>query len=200
MGRWPARAFSRRASAAGAGVGGIADPRRDPAESPAATGPSHWPSRQLAAHVKRTEGVCVSWYCVATLSGANTGSSRTARAHLGSPVTRGSRPRWPTWLASSWTARRRGGVNDRREDAGPGAGRDPAAAAGRLRPSEDTHDYIRHGTTNLFAALNTTTGLRGDPCGRPTDKDSAISSAGDSKGGAIDRRYDQLGCARRPLM
>ena len=47
----------------------------------------------------------------------------------------------------------------RREEPGPGPGphpADPAAAAGAGR--EASHDYVRHGTTSLFAALDVATG------------------------------------------
>jgi hypothetical protein len=34
---------------------------------PAGTGLSHWSSREMAAYVKRSEGVAVSWHYVARL-------------------------------------------------------------------------------------------------------------------------------------
>ena len=54
----------------------------------------------------------------------------------------------------------------RREIAGPGAGPDraDAAAAARGSPRKQTHDYIRHGTTTLFAALEVATGKVTDAC------------------------------------
>ncbi|MFB9851697.1 transposase [Micromonospora andamanensis] len=45
----------------------------------------------------------------------------------------------------------------RREDEGAGVGPDPASAADRLRPYGEAHPRLRparHGTTNLFAALD----------------------------------------------
>jgi hypothetical protein len=53
------------------------------------------------------------------------------------------------------------GRQDRRLREGEvaGAGPDPAG-----RPEKATHDYIRHGTTTLFAALEIATGQVADAC------------------------------------
>ena len=58
-----------------------------------------------------------------------------------------------------------GGALRGREVPGAGAGpdrADPAAAPGL--PEKQTHDYVRHGTTTLFAALEVATGKVTDAC------------------------------------
>ena len=61
----------------------------------------------------------------------------------GSTSTR-PRPRW----CSAWT-----------RSANPGAGALPAGVADDARHArERTHDYVRHGTTSLFAAFDIATG------------------------------------------
>src|SRR5689334_22020352 len=63
-----------------------------------------------------------------------------------------------------------------REDAGPGVGSDPAAAAARVRRHREAHhDYIRHGTTNLFAALNVRTGEVVGECRPSRDGDTFLA-------------------------
>ena len=55
-------------------------------------------------------------------------------------------------------ARRRDGALRRREKPDPGAGANPASPAPRARIRRRRHDADRHGTTNLFAALDVATG------------------------------------------
>jgi transposase len=130
--------------------------RQTPPES---TGLSHWSSRQLAAYLRRTEGVSVSWHYVATLW----------RAHNLKPHRQG------TFKVSRDPA-----FADRVADV-VGLYLDPPGGAvvlsidektqiqalDRTQPllpvdfgvtEKRTHDYVRHGTTNLFAALNIATG------------------------------------------
>jgi hypothetical protein len=62
-----------------------------------------------------------------------------------------------------------GGGQRRREVPDPGVGSAPADSAAAPRLSEQhTHDYIRHGTTSLFAALEVATGkVTADACYPP---------------------------------
>jgi transposase len=126
---------------------------------PAATGLSHWSSRQLAGYLKRTEGVSVSWHYVAKLW----------REHGLKPHRQG------TFKLSRDPA-----FADKVADI-VGLYLDPPAGAVVLSVDEKTqvqaldrtqpllpidfgltekrtHDYRRHGTTNLFAALDVVTG------------------------------------------
>ena len=126
---------------------------------PAETGLSHWSSRELAAFIARTEGAYVSHHYVATLW----------REH-------GIRPhRQGTFKVSKDPA-----FADKVADVvglylePPGGAvvlsldeKTQVQALDRTQPllpiafdatEKRTHDYVRHGTTNLFAALNVGTG------------------------------------------
>ena len=126
---------------------------------PMETGLSHWSSREMAAYIQRTEGVSVSYHWVAAL-----------------------------WRAEGLKPQQQGTFKLSRDPAFAqkvadiiGLYLDPPAAAvvlsidektqvqalDRTQPllpiafeagEKRTHDYVRHGTTNLFAALNTGTG------------------------------------------
>ncbi len=138
------------------------------ASPPAQTGLSHWSSREMAAYLKRTEGVTVSHHYVAKL-----------------------------WRATGLRPQRQGTykVSKDPEFAGKvadivGLYLDPPGGAivlsidektqiqalDRTQPvlpitfgatEQRTHDYVRHGTTNLFAALNVGTGTVYGEC-KPT--------------------------------
>jgi transposase len=126
---------------------------------PTATGLSHWSSREMARYVTRTEGVSVSWHYVAKL-----------------------------WRDNDLRPYRQGTFKLSRDPAFAdkvvdivGLYLDPPAGAvvlsfdektqvqalDRTQPllpidfgltEKRTHDYRRHGTTNLFAALDVATG------------------------------------------
>lgn len=126
---------------------------------PSATGLSHWSSREMAAFIKRTEGVSVSHHYVAKL-----------------------------WRETGLKPHRQGTFKVSKDPAFAekvadivGLYLDPPAGAvvlsvdektqiqalDRTQPmlpiefdatEQRTHDYVRHGTTNLFAALNVATG------------------------------------------
>jgi transposase len=126
---------------------------------PAETGLSHWSSREMAAFIKRTEGVYVSHHYVSAL-----------------------------WRETGLRPHRQGTFKVSRDPAFAekvadvvGLYLDPPGGAvvlsldektqiralDRTQPllpiefdasEKRTHDYVRHGTTNLFAALNVTTG------------------------------------------
>jgi transposase len=126
---------------------------------PAETGLSHWSSREMAAFIKRTEGVSVSYHYVAKLWREN-----------------GLRPHRQGTFKVSKDPDFAGKVTDI-----VGLYLDPPGGAVVLSMDEKTqiqaldrtqpllpiafdagerrtHDYVRHGTTNLFAALNVGTG------------------------------------------
>ena len=126
---------------------------------PAETGLSHWSSREMATFIKRTEGVYVSHHYVAKL-----------------------------WRETGLKPHRQGTFKVSKDPAFAekvadivGLYLDPPAGAivlsvdektqvqalDRTQPllpiefdatEKRTHDYVRHGTTNLFAALDTLTG------------------------------------------
>jgi transposase len=136
------------------------------ASSPAETGLSHWSSREMAKFIQRTEGVYVSHHYVARLWREN-----------------GLRPhRQGTFKVSKDPA-----FTEKVADV-VGLYLDPPGGAivlsidektqalDRTQPmlpivfdasEKRTHDYVRHGTTNLFAALNMGTGEVFGEC-RPT--------------------------------
>jgi transposase len=126
---------------------------------PADTGLSHWSSREMAAFVKRTEGVYVSHHYVAKLWRENglkphrTGTFKVSRD--------------PAF------AEKVGDIVGLYLDPPGGAvvlsmdEKTQIQALDRTQPvlpiefdatEKRTHDYVRHGTTNLFAALNVGTG------------------------------------------
>ena len=158
----------------------IARPARVPAEvrarvlaltrssPPTQTGLSHWSSRELAAFLQRTEGVSVSHNYIAALW----------REH-------GLKP----WQVGTFKLSRDPAFAEKVADvvglylAPPGGAvvlsideKTQIQALDRTQPTlpldcgkteKKTHDYVRHGTTNLFAALNITTGEVFGEC-RPT--------------------------------
>jgi len=130
--------------------------RQTPPES---TGLSHWSSRQMAAYLRRSEGVSVSWRYVAMLW----------RKHKLKPHRQGTFKvsRDPAFAAKvadivglyldppggavvlSVDEKTQIQALDRTQ---------PLLPVDFGRTEKRTHDYRRHGTTNLFAALNTATG------------------------------------------
>jgi transposase len=130
--------------------------RQTPPES---TGLSHWSSRQMADYLKRAEGVTVSWHYVAKLW----------RRHGLKPHRQGTfkLSRDPAFAAKvadvvglyldppggavvlSVDEKTQIQALDRTQ---------PLLPVDFGRTEKRTHDYRRHGTTNLFAALNTATG------------------------------------------
>ena len=126
---------------------------------PVGSGLSHWSTRTLAGHLKRTEGISVSWHYIAQV-----------------------------WREESLQPHRSGTFKISRDPAfaekvadvvglyldPPGGAvvlsvdeKTQVQALDRTQPllpitfgatEKRTHDYVRHGTTNLFAALNVGTG------------------------------------------
>lgn len=126
---------------------------------PAETGLSHWSSREMAAFMGRTEGVYVSYHYVSKLW-RETG----LRPHRHGTFKLSKDPDFAAKVAD---------VVGLYLDPPGGAvvlsvdEKTQVQALDRTQPllpiefdasEKRTHDYVRHGTTNLFAALNVTTG------------------------------------------
>lgn len=126
---------------------------------PAETGLSHWSSREMARYVERTEAVSVSWHYVAKLWRDN-----DLKPHRQGTFKLSKDPRFAEKVVD---------VVGLYMDPPVGAvvlsvdEKTQVQALDRTQPllpiefgltEKRTHDYKRHGTTNLFAALNVATG------------------------------------------
>ena len=143
---------------------------------PRETGLSHWSSRELSAFLKRTEGISVSHNYIATLW----------REH-------GLKP----WRVGTFKLSRDAAFAEKVADI-VGLYLDPPGGAVVLSMDEKTqiqaldrtqpmlpmafdatekrtHDYVRHGTTNLFAALNVGTGEVFGECKPTRDGDDFLA-------------------------
>jgi transposase len=135
---------------------------------PSETGLSHWSSREMAAYITRTEGVYVSHHYVAKLW-RETG----LKPHRQGTFKVSKDPEFAAKVAD---------VIGLYLDPPAGAvvlsvdEKTQVQALDRTQPmlpiafdatEQRTHDYVRHGTTNLFAALNVATGEVFGEC-RPT--------------------------------
>jgi transposase len=126
---------------------------------PAETGLSHWSSREMAAFIRRTEGVSVSYHYVAKLWRDN-----GLKPHRQGTFKVSKDPEFAGKVAD---------VVGLYLDPPGGAvvlsmdEKTQVQALDRTQPllpiefdanEQRTHDYVRHGITNLFAALNVGTG------------------------------------------
>jgi transposase len=126
---------------------------------PAGTGLSHWSSREMAAFIKRTEGVYVSHHYVAKLWRENglkphrTGAFKVSKDPAFAEKV--------TDIVGLYLCPPGGAVVLSMDE------KSQIQALDRTQPmlpiefnatEKRTHDYVRHGTTNLFAALNVGTG------------------------------------------
>jgi transposase len=129
------------------------------ATPPVETGLSHWSSRQLAAYLKRVEGVSVSWHYVAKLWRDN-----DLQPHRQGTFKLSRDPRFAEKVAD---------IVGLYLDPPGGAvvlsidEKTQIQALDRTQPllpmdfgvtEQRTHDYKRHGITNLFAALDVGSG------------------------------------------
>lgn len=129
------------------------------ASPPPATGLSHWSSREMAAFIARTEGVSVSYHYVAKLWRDN-----GIRPHRHGTFKVSKDPEFAEKVADivglylcppggavvlSIDEKNQIQVLDRTQ---------PLLPIDFGATEKRTHDYVRHGTTNLFAALNVGTG------------------------------------------
>src|SRR6266699_1907809 len=122
---------------------------------PAETGLSHWSSRQLAAYLKRTEGVSVSWHYVAKLWRGN-----DLKPHRQGTFKLSKDPRFAD-IVGLYLQPPGGAVVLSIDE------KTQIQALDRTQPllpldfgvtEQRTHDYKRHGITNLFAALDVASG------------------------------------------
>jgi transposase len=126
---------------------------------PVGTGLSHWSSRTMAGYLRRVEGISVSWHYVARLWREN-----GLRPHRQGTFKLSKDPRFAEKVAD---------VVGLYLDPPAGAmvlsfdEKTQVQALDRTQPllpidfgltEKRTHDYVRHGTTNLFAALDVATG------------------------------------------
>jgi transposase len=126
---------------------------------PAETGLSHWSSREMAAYVTRTEGIPVSWHYVAKLWRDN-----KLQPHRQGTFKLSRDPRFADKVfdvVGLYLHPPAGAVVLSVDE------KTQVQALDRTQPllpvdfgvtEKRTHDYKRHGTTNLFAALNVATG------------------------------------------
>lgn len=126
---------------------------------PVETGLSHWSSREMVKFIKRTEGVLVSYHYVAKLWREN-----GLRPHRQGTFKVSKDPEFAKKVADI--------VGLYLEPPGGAVvlcldEKTQSQALDRTQPlppmtvdasEKRTHDYVRHGTTNLFAALNVGTG------------------------------------------
>ena len=98
--------------------------------------------------------------------GGGSACSRTARRGSSSPPTRSWRPRSATSSGCTWTRRRTRSCSAwmRSPRSRRWTGPSRSCRCGPGIPERQTHDYIRHGTTTLFAALEIATGKVTDAC------------------------------------
>jgi len=126
---------------------------------PAGTGLSHWSTRELARYLQRTENVVVSWHYIARVwreenlkpyrSGTFKISKDPAFADKVADVV-GLYLALPGGaVVLSIDEKTQIQVLDRTQ---------PVLPVTFAATEKRTHDYVRHGTTNLFAALNVATG------------------------------------------
>jgi transposase len=126
---------------------------------PADSGLSHWSSREMAAFIKRTEGVYVSHHYVAKLWREN-----GLKPHRTDTFKVSKDPAFAEKVADIvglYLCPPGGAVVLSMDE------KSQIQALDRTQPmlpiefhatEKRTHDYVRHGTTNLFAALNVGTG------------------------------------------
>lgn len=126
---------------------------------PAETGLSHWSSREMARYLKRQEGISVSHSVIA----------RVWREHDLQPSRQGTfkLSRDPEFaekvvdIVGLYLDPPEGAVVvsvDEKTQVQALERTQPLLPISFARSEKRTHDYVRHGTTNLFAALDTRTG------------------------------------------
>ncbi|MFF4533428.1 IS630 family transposase [Streptomyces sp. NPDC001407] len=126
---------------------------------PAVTGLSHWSTRELAKYMKRTENVSVSWHYIARIW-----REENLKPHRNGTFKISKDPAFADKVADVvglYLAPPGGAVVLSIDE------KTQIQALDRTQPvlpmtfsatEKRTHDYVRHGTTNLFASLNVGTG------------------------------------------
>ncbi|MFF4094666.1 IS630 family transposase [Streptomyces sp. NPDC001834] len=126
---------------------------------PAESGLSHWSTRTLADHLKRREGISVSWHYVARIW-----REENLKPHRSGTFKISKDPAFAEKVADVvglYLAPPGGAVVlsiDEKTQVQALDRTQPVLPVAFAATEKRTHDYVRHGTTNLFAALNVTTG------------------------------------------
>lgn len=126
---------------------------------PAGTGLSHWSTRELAKYLKRTENVTVSWHYIARIW-----REEQLKPHRNGTFKISKDPAFAEKVADVvglYLAPPGGAVVlsvDEKTQVQALDRTQPVLPVAFAAAEKRTHDYVRNGTTNLFAALNVTTG------------------------------------------
>ena len=126
---------------------------------PADSGLSHWSTRTLADHLKRREGIAVSWHYIARIW-----REENLRPHRSGTFKLSKDPAFVEKVADVvglYLAPPGGAVVlsvDEKTQVQALDRTQPVLPVAFAATEKRTHDYVRHGTTNLFAALNVATG------------------------------------------
>ncbi|WP_409468585.1 IS630 family transposase [Streptomyces sp. HC307] len=126
---------------------------------PADSGLSHWSTRTLADHLKRREGISVSWHYVARIW-----REENLKPHRSGTFKISKDPAFAEKVADIvglYLAPPGGAVVlsvDEKTQVQALDRTQPVLPVAFAATEQRTHDYVRHGTTNLFAALNVATG------------------------------------------
>ncbi|MFJ7767518.1 IS630 family transposase [Streptomyces sp. NPDC097107] len=126
---------------------------------PDGTGLSHWSTRELAKYLKRTEGISVSWHYIARIW-----REEHPKPHRNGTFKISKDPAFAERVADViglYLAPPGGAVVlsiDEKTQVQALDRTQPVLPVAFAASEKRTADYVRHGTTNLFAALNVTTG------------------------------------------
>ncbi|MCN9243084.1 IS630 family transposase [Streptomyces sp. RY43-2] len=135
---------------------------------PAGTGLSHWSTRELAKYLARTENIVVSWHYIARIW-----REESLKPHRSGTFKISKDPAFAEKVADViglYLAPPGGAVVlsiDEKTQIQALDRTQPVLPVAFAASEKRTADYVRHGTTNLFAALNVTTGEVLSEC-RPT--------------------------------
>jgi transposase len=135
---------------------------------PDGTGLSHWSTRELAKYLKRAENITVSWHYIARVW-----REESLKPHRSGTFKISKDPAFAAKVADViglYLAPPGGAVVlsiDEKTQIQALDRTQPVLPVAFAASEKRTADYIRHGTTNLFAALNVTTGEVLGEC-RPT--------------------------------
>ncbi|MFI6408529.1 IS630 family transposase [Streptomyces sp. NPDC050548] len=120
---------------------------------------SYWSTRTLAGHLKRREGISVSWHYIARIW-----REENLKPHRSGTFKLSKDPAFAEKVADVvglYLAPPGGAVVlsvDEKTQVQALDRTQPVLPVAFAATEKRTHDYVRHGTTNLFAALNVTTG------------------------------------------
>ncbi|WSB25602.1 IS630 family transposase [Streptomyces sp. NBC_01788] len=165
---------------------------------PDGTGLSHWSTRELAKYLKRTEDVTVSWHYIARIwREENLKPRRSGTFKISKDPAFAERV---TDIVGLYLDPPGGAVVLSLDE------KTQVQALDRTQPvlpvtfdatEKRTHDYIRHGTTNLFAALNVATGQVLGECKTETERCDVPGVP--EEGGQAARGEGDPHCAGQPV-